>query len=87
MNLEPTGDARIFQTQWTPQGLIESKTYYAKVDDLLFYVTAHRGPTHDQVADTEGKVKGLVLNDSDGAQDDSLDCFNALVKHLNSPAK
>lgn len=87
MDLTPTQDARIFETQWFTDPnhpLIETKVFYSKADDFLFYITAHRGPTTDDLVSTD-EVKSVILADSKGHIDDSLDKYNALIKFLDTP--
>lgn len=84
-NLNPTPDSRIFESSWfvdPKHPLIENKIFYAKVDNLLYYITAHRGPTTDDLEPTS-EVKGMELGDSEGIADNSADCFNDLQKFIN----
>ena len=88
-DLTPTEHAKIFMTGWFTDPnhpLIENKVFYSKSDNLLYYITAHRGPTVDDLEPTN-KPKGVTLGDSKGLNDNATDCFNALVKFLDSPAR
>ena len=83
----PTNDPRIFETQWfidADHPLIENKVFYSKVDNILFYITAHRGVSTDDLSMTN-EVKSLTLADDKGFEDTSADAFNALQKFLDTP--
>lgn len=66
--------------------LMEHKVYYAKVDNTLYYITTHRGPTTDDLVASDGDVKSMILVDSTGKEDKALEAFNALQKALDKPA-
>ena len=91
MNLTPTNDARVFETQWfvdPKQPLLETKLFYAKTDDFIAVVSSSRGPTQDMFPpQSDGEVKSYTLNDKDGYDDTSRDAFNALIKYLDSPVR
>lgn len=83
--MEPTADARILQTQWfvdPKHPLIETKIYYSKADNMLFYITAHRGVSTDDIK-ASSEVNTVTLGDDKGFEDTSIDAFNTLIKFLD----
>lgn len=84
--LTPTSDPRIFESQWfvdPKHPLIENKIFYAKVDSIMYYITAHRGPTTDDISVSPDEVSSVQVVDTVGYEDSSRDCFNKLVKAIS----
>lgn len=85
-DLSPTQDPRIHESSWfvnANQPLIENKVFYSKVDNLIFYITAHRGPSIDNLPASPDEVASYELSDQEGMKDTSADCFNALIRFLD----
>lgn len=89
MNLTPTNHPKIFSSEWFTDAshpLIQTKVFYSKLGNLLYYTTVHRGPTTDDVASSPDEVKTLELNDSDGMSGDEQEAFNKLVSAIEKKA-
>jgi len=86
--MTPTNDPRIYETQWigSASALIEVKYYYAKVDNLVFYIRAVRGVAFDAIKSTDD-VEQMVLDTDKVYEDNSQEQFKRLQKFLDSPVK
>ena len=87
MKLYPTLDGRISETAWVPyaNALVEVKYYFAKVDNLLIYLKAHRGVSYDILNTSDDKVHQSMLDSAEEIEDNSLDQFNKLKAYLDKP--
>ena len=85
MNLNPTNHQQVFQTEYfvdPKHPLIQTKILYATVGDIMYYTTVHRGPTTDDLEMAHDEVKSVVLNDTQGFEDNETAAFNLLVKAI-----
>jgi hypothetical protein len=84
--MNPTSDARIFETEWfrQPNSLLETKIYHSLQDGLMYYIFAYRGMNITLLAKNE--PTGALI-DEPVLQDNSLEQFNKLVKVLSTPAR
>jgi hypothetical protein len=85
MNLNPTNHPLVFTSEYftdPKHPLIQTKVIYAKIDDVLYYTTVHRGPTTDDLQIANGEVKSVELGDTTGFDDDETEAFNRLVKAI-----
>lgn len=85
MNLTPTSNTHIFETQWfvvPSQPLMEYKYYYAKVGEIIWVRTARRGVTMESIKPALDKVESVISDSTEEYADNSIECFKELENAL-----
>lgn len=87
--MNPTNHPLVFSSDWftdPKHPLIQSKIFYAKLENLLYYTTVHKGPTTDDLEMAQGEVKSVELNDATGFDDNETTAMNLLIKAIEKKA-
>ena len=87
--MNPTNHPLIFTSDYfvdPKHPLIQTKVFYAKLGNILYYTTVHKGPTTDDLEMAQGEVKTVELNDSIGFDDNETVAVNLLTKAIEKKA-